>query len=326
MPMTTRRPDNRSGAPEPTAPSRSRAEPGARRDVHGVLLLDKPSGITSNKALQQVKRLLRATKAGHTGSLDPLATGMLPICFGEATKLTGLMLAADKTYRVSAALGRATDTGDSTGAVVAEAAVPTLSEALVRPALERLTGSIEQVPPMYSALKHDGQRLYALARRGIEVERAARTVTIHELTLLRHEPCLLELRVRCSKGTYVRTLVEDLARALGTVGHVTALRRLAVAPFGEGPMTTLAALEQAIEADALLLPVDSVIADWPRLSLDAELVERLVHGQAVRAEDGWPRGPVRLHTAMGRLFGIGEVGAGDRLVPRRLFPGLGPWS
>jgi tRNA pseudouridine55 synthase len=286
------------------------------------LLLDKPSGITSNKALQQAKRLLRATKAGHTGSLDPLATGMLPICFGEATKLTGLMLAADKTYQVSAALGEATDTGDSTGAIVAVADVPTLSEALVRPALARLTGSIEQVPPMYSALKHEGQRLYALARRGIEVERAARTVTIHELTLLRHAARMLELRVRCSKGTYVRTLIEDLARALGTVGHVTVLRRLAVAPFGERPMTTLETLEFAADVDAFLLPVDSVIADWPQLILDAELVDRLVHGQAVHAESGWPRGRVRLHTATGRLFGIGEVGAGDLLAPGRIFPGL----
>ncbi|HSG64242.1 MAG TPA: tRNA pseudouridine(55) synthase TruB [Gammaproteobacteria bacterium] len=294
--------------------------------MHGVLLLDKPSGITTNRALQRVQRLLGAAKAGHTGSLDPLATGMLPICLGEATKLTGLMLGADKTYQVAVKLGQATDTADSTGSVVAEAAVPALSQALVGESLLRLTGRIEQVPPMYSALKHEGQRLYALARRGVEVERVARTVTIHELTLLRHGMETLELHVRCSKGTYVRTLAEDLARLLGTVGHVTALRRLAVEPFGRYRMTKLEELEQAADADACLLPVDSVIADWPRLSLDASLVERLIHGQAVRAEADWPRGRVRLHTAAGGLFGIGEVGAGDLLIPRRMFPGLGPWS
>ncbi len=213
------------------------------RDVRGVLLLDKPRGLTSNHALQRVKRLYDASKAGHTGSLDPLATGMLPICFGAATRLGGFLLDAHKSYRVTACLGTATDTDDADGAIVEERAAPIPVEADVRAALVRFVGEIEQVPPMYSALKRDGVPLYRLARRGVTVEREARRVTIHALTFERYAWPELELSIRCSKGTYVRTLVVDIASALGTLGHVRELRRSSVDPFRAEQMTSLETLE-----------------------------------------------------------------------------------
>jgi len=301
------------------------------RDLHGVVLLDKPEGLSSNQALQCVKRLFGAAKAGHTGSLDPLATGMLPICFGEATKLTGFMLGADKTYEVTALLGVATETGDAEGAVVSELPVPELSAAGVRAVLESFSGEIEQVPPMFSALKQGGQRLYSLARRGIEVERAPRLVRIYEISLLELRSSELRLRVKCSKGTYIRTLVEDIARGLDTVGHVAALRRTAVAPFEQQPMVTLEAMEARSASapevlDEYLLPVDAAIADWPRLVVDSVLARRLTQGQAVQAQADWPEAQVRLYSPAQRFFGIGEVLPARRLVPRRIFPGLSPWS
>lgn len=302
-----------------------------RRDLHGIVLLDKPRGLTSNQALQRVKWLCNARKAGHSGSLDPLATGMLPICFGEATKLSGFMLAANKCYEVRGALGAATATGDADGDVIEKAPVPALSEDAVLAVLSRFIGAIEQVPPMYSALKHEGQRLYALARKGIEIDRPPRSIEIHSLELLSYDSPTLELRVRCSKGTYVRTLVEDLAKALGTVGHVTALRRLAVAPFEDQEMTTLEAVEAAAEAgpdqiDAMLLPIDSALADWPRLVVEPENAKRLLQGQDVPAEPGWPESKVLLYVPGQRFFGIGEILPHRRLVPKRIFPGLSPWS
>ncbi len=302
-----------------------------RRDIHGIVLLDKPRGLTSNQALQRVKRLCNANKAGHCGSLDPLATGMLPICLGEATKLSGFMLAAKKCYEVQATLGMATSTGDSDGDVIENAPVPAISEQSVLAALDRFVGTIEQVPPMYSALKHEGQRLYTLARQGIEIDRPPRTIQIYALELLSYDSPTLELRVRCSKGTYVRTLVEDLAKAMGTVGHVTALRRLAVAPFEDQEMTTLEAVEAAAEAgddqvDALLLPLDSALADWPRLVVAPDSAKRLVQGQAVAAEPDWPESKVLLYVPGQHFFGIGEILPARRLVPKRIFPGLSPWS
>ncbi len=302
-----------------------------RRPLHGVLLLDKPLGLSSNQALQQVKRLCHAAKAGHTGSLDPLATGMLPICFGEATKLTAFMLEADKSYDVIARLGVSTDTGDAEGEVACELPVPVLTDTALDQALSDFVGEIEQVPPMYSALKHEGQRLYALARRGIEVQRAPRKVHIHDFTILSYKAPNLEFRVGCSKGTYVRTLVEDLAKALGTVAHVIALRRLWVVPFTGERMIPLDALAGRCEgapeaADELLLPVDSAIADWPRLVVGIELAQRLIQGQALPAEPSWPQTRVRLCLPGPRFFGIGEVLPDGRLVPRRILPGLSPWS
>ena len=294
------------------------------RAIHGVLLLDKDSGASSNRMLQKVKHLYGAAKAGHTGSLDPLATGMLPVCLGEATKVSGFLLDADKHYRVTARLGERTDTADADGEVIATAPVPPLDEAAVREVLTGFLGDIEQVPPMYSALKHQGRRLYDLARAGEEVERKARRVRIFLLSLESLAVDSLALDVRCSKGTYVRTLVEDVAAALGTLGHVTALRRLGVGPYEKRPMYTLAELEATLEAggqsalDALLLPVDSAIADWPVVNLDADMSFYIRRGQPVLVPRAPSDGLVRLYSDAGEFLGIGEVAEDGRIAPRRL--------
>jgi tRNA pseudouridine55 synthase len=299
------------------------------RDVRGVLLLDKPRGLTSNHALQRVKRIYDAAKAGHTGSLDPLATGMLPICFGAATRLGAFLLDANKAYRVTACLGVATDTDDADGTVTERRDHPPPPEADVRTALARFVGEIEQVPPMYSALKRDGVPLYRLARRGLTVERAARRVTVEALTLERYEWPELELSVRCSKGTYVRTLVVDVAAALGTLGHVQALRRSSVAPFAAEQMTSLSTLEELAARDdrdaldRLLLPADSALPLWPRVVLGPDAAERLAHGQAVAADPAWPVGRAKIYRDpgdSGDLFAIAEVTPDGRLVPQRVFP------
>lgn len=294
-----------------------------RRDVDGIVLLDKPAGMSSNQALQRIKRLFRARKAGHTGSLDPLASGMLPVCLGEATKMAAFLLDSDKTYRFRMHVGGQTSTGDAEGEVIAEGP-PLSGEEQLHRALERLRGPILQVPPMYSALKHEGQRLYRLARAGQEVERVARQVSIHELVVEQFDPRRPLLRVRCSKGTYIRTLAEDIARLAGTVAHVAELRRLAVAPFREASMHTLEALEtlagSAAEArlDALLRPVDAAIESWPALELTARQERGLLCGQAVAGEAGARCGPLRLYGHEGRFLGIGERLADGRVVPRRL--------
>lgn len=293
------------------------------RDVRGILLLDKPGGMTSNAALQRVKRMFDAAKAGHTGSLDPLATGMLPICFGAATKLSGYLLEARKTYAVVAAFGAATDTGDSDGEIVERSDAPPPDRDRVVRALASFLGDSEQVPPMYSALKRGGRPLYELARRGIDVERAARHVRIDAIELKSYRWPECRFDVTCSKGTYVRTLVADIAIALGTLGHVTGLRRLAVEPFDSDAMVDLDVLERAAAngfdaLDGFLLPVDSPLAGWPRVDLDAARADRLAHGQRVPAEPDWPRGVVRVDTGSGFL-GIGEVLPEGELVSRRLF-------
>ncbi len=294
------------------------------RAIDGVLLLDKDSGASSNHALQRVKRLFGAAKAGHTGSLDPLATGMLPVCLGEATKVSGFLLDADKHYRVSARLGVRTATADAQGETVETAPVPEFDDARLRDVLSRFTGDIEQVPPMYSALKHQGRRLYELARAGEEVERPPRRVRIFSLTPEAREADSLTLDVRCSKGTYVRTLVEDIAAALGTLGHVTALRRLGVGPYEKRPMFTQAELEARLEAgglaalDELLLPVDSAVADWPVVSLDADMSFYVRRGQAVQVPGSPTGGRVRLYSDAGTFLGIGEVADDGRIAPKRL--------
>ena len=297
-----------------------------RRRVDGVLLLDKPVGLTSNGALQRVKRLYRAEKAGHTGSLDPLASGLLPLCLGEATKMSGFLLDADKAYEVGCRFGARTDTADADGEVVEERPLPDRDPAAIERALAGLRGDIEQVPPMYSALKHDGQRLYKLARAGEVVERPPRPVTIYEFTALGWtDDATLTLAVRCSKGTYVRTLVEDLGRALGSAAHVAWLRRTAADPFTlESGVHTLEALEQAFAdggdagLDALLLPVDAALADWPKVELGADAAYFLLRGQAVMS----PRVPqdrlLRLYGPGGRFLGIGHVQDDGRVAPKRL--------
>jgi tRNA pseudouridine55 synthase len=299
------------------------AGPGPRvawRQVDGIVLLDKPAGLTSNAALQRVRRLYAARKAGHTGSLDPLATGMLPLCFGEATKFAGHLLDADKTYRVRLRFGVQTDTGDADGAVTGRGERESVPPAELAAVLGRFIGDILQVPPMFSALKQGGRRLHELARRGETVERPARPVRIHELAVVAADPETPELLVRCSKGTYIRSLVEDLAAALGTLAHVVALRRIAVVPFDAAAMVTLDELGDAAARGDLaryLLPIDAGLAGWPRISLSSVEAGRLRTGQAVTAADAG-EGPGRLYGPAGEFLGVGDITADGRLVPRRL--------
>ncbi|HHC72834.1 MAG TPA: tRNA pseudouridine(55) synthase TruB [Thiotrichales bacterium] len=296
-----------------------------RRDVSGILLLDKPLGMTSNEALQKVKRYYKARKAGHTGSLDPLATGMLPLCFGEATKVSAFLLDADKRYRLGATLGVTTETGDSEGAVIEERPVPPLDETKVEEALARFRGEIEQIPPMYSALKHEGERLYNLARKGVEVKREPRRVTIHALELIAMGDDWLELEVHCSKGTYVRTLAEDIGEALGCGAHVSELRRTQVGPYDDpDAMVTMEQVEAATEEgfaalDALLLPIESALAHWPAVTLNEDSAYYLRQGQPVLVPKAPTSGMVRLFEAAGRFIGAGEIQDDGRVAPRRLF-------
>jgi len=293
--------------------------------VFGLLLLDKPLGLSSNRALQRARRLFGAAKAGHAGSLDPLATGMLPIFFGAATRLAAFMLAESKTYRVTAALGVATTTGDAEGEPIETRSHETPpSPPVMAAAVGRFVGEIEQVPPMYSALKKDGVPLYRLARSGIEVERSPRRVRIEQLTVEAYDWPQLTLLVHCSKGTYVRTLVEDVARAAGTVGHVAALRRLTVSPFEERAMHTFAELEAAAAhgvaaLDALLLPAEAALGSWPATRLGQSDASRLAHGQSVAAEAGLPCGHVKVYADSGQLIAIGVVTDERRLLPSRVF-------
>jgi tRNA pseudouridine55 synthase len=296
------------------------------RDVDGILLLDKPDGLTSNAALQKVRRLLGARKAGHTGSLDPLASGLLPICLGQATKACGQLLGSNKTYQVTVALGQRTATGDREGEVVEHAPVPELGEAAIRHAAAGFLGESEQVPPMYSALKHEGQRLYHLARQGLDVDRPARRIRIYRIELLGIEEGRPRFEIECSKGTYVRSLVEELARACGTVGHVASLRRVSLGPFMRPDMHTLAGLlevaAQPEALDALLLPVDSALQELPAVQLDAAEQACILNGRAVFAA-----GPgslrVRIYGVGGLFLGVGRMSEeGRRLAPERIMVSL----
>ncbi|MFC4258475.1 tRNA pseudouridine(55) synthase TruB [Marinobacter lacisalsi] len=296
------------------------------RNVNGILVIDKPPGVTSNGILQQVKRLYGAAKAGHTGALDPLATGVLPLCFGEATKFSQLMLDSDKAYIATARLGIRTETADSEGAVVSERPVPEgLTEADVEAVLERFRGDIEQVPSMYSALKHKGRPLYEYAREGIEVERPARPVTIYELTLLAVRPNELDLAVKCTKGTYIRNLAEDIGEALGCGAHITALRRTLASGFSLDDAHQVADLEQKREQgeslDGLLVAPDAALTMFPELVLEGQNLQSILNGQPVRISGQTLTGPVRLY-GENRFVGLGEgqpEGADATLVvPRRL--------
>lgn len=297
------------------------ARPGT---VDGVLLLNKPAGMTSNRALQRVKRLLRAKKAGHTGALDPAATGMLPLCFGEATKVSAFLLGADKTYRATARLGRATDTGDGDGTEIRTAAVPALSPGDWAALLESFLGESLQVPPMYSALKKDGKRLYELARRGEVVERAPRPITVRAIELLEAAGTRLVFRARCSKGTYVRTLVEDVAARAGTVAYTQHLHRESVAGFENTPMLDLDTLERLAEEDyeqllACLLPPDSALASLPAVTVDAGGAQRFRRGMAVEASA--VAGLVRVYGPAGTtdFLGVGHSSGDGTTAPKRVF-------
>ncbi len=293
----------------------------------GILLLDKPCGLSSNAALQRVRRLFQGEKAGHAGALDPLATGMLPICLGEATKIAGDILAGAKRYRFSIALGSRTATADAEGEVTARAAVPVLTRAGVEAVLEGFVGPRMQVPPMYSALKQGGQPLYRLARAGRTVERAPRAVELYDLKLIGLEAGSLEVETSCSKGTYVRVLAEEIAAALGTVGHVSALRRLSVEPFDAEPMQTLESLERTCAAGgaARLLPADYPLRHLPAVQLTAADAALLRKGQTVAAalpeaaRAGAGEAPrLRLYDEAGRFLGVGVAAGAAAVRPRRL--------
>lgn len=294
-----------------------------KRDVSGLLLLDKPPGFTSNAALQKVKRLFAARKAGHTGSLDPIATGMLPLCLGEATKLSAFLLKAEKTYRVTARFGTRTDTGDAAGEIIAETAQRPGGGSQIKAVLDRFTGEIEQVPPMYSALKHKGKRLYELARAGQTVERAPRRIRIRRLELEDYSPSESVFLVVCGGGVYVRTLIEDIAEAIGSLAHVSALRRLSVAPFEESGMVTMDRIEAGAEQghsrlDALLLPADAAVSALPAVTLSASESFYLQRGNPVAAGRGSRPGPVRLYADAQGFIGIGEATVEGQVAPRRL--------
>lgn len=290
--------------------------------VDGVLLLDKPHGISSNHALQRARRLLQAQKAGHTGTLDPMATGMLPVCLGEATKFSSHLLEADKVYRTRVRLGEITTTGDAEGEVIERRPVAAFDDAEIENVLARFRGDIEQVPPMYSALKHQGRPLYELAREGKTIERAPRRVTVYDTRLLERDVEGFELEVTCSKGTYVRTLAEDIGHALGCGAHITALRRLKTGPFAGDAMLTLEALEARggqAEREAALLPADVLVAHLPSFDVDDMSASRLLQGQqaltdtAGLSEDS----PARLYRD-GVFLGLVTVIAVGVIAPRRL--------
>ncbi|MEQ9011558.1 tRNA pseudouridine(55) synthase TruB [Algiphilus sp.] len=292
------------------------------RDVNGILLLDKPEGLSSNHALQRVRRLYSAAKAGHTGSLDPLATGMLPVCFGPCTKLSHYLLDADKHYTVGMRWGARTTTGDAEGEVVEENAIRPDAATVAR-AAEAFVGEIEQVPPMYSAVHHQGRRLYEIAREGGEVERPSRSVTIYALDVGVTEGDILQLSLRCSKGTYVRTLVEDLAHACGALAYVGWLRRDSVGPFATAAMHRMDDVESAAEQgaaalDALLLPPSAALTDWPAVTLDAARAFYLSRGEAVRVAAAPSRGRVAIFGPGHDLLALGEIDADGMVAPRRM--------
>lgn len=292
-----------------------------KRAVDGVLLLDKPLGYSSNQALQQVKRLYQAAKAGHTGSLDPLATGLLPICLGEATKFSHFLLDADKSYRALVQLGSTTTTGDVEGEVLSRSDVNVTAEQL-QAALQRFVGDIEQVPPMYSALKHQGKALYEYARDGVDVARSARQVKIFSIGLISFDmqSQRFEMDVVCSKGTYIRTLAEDIGHALGCGAHLAGLRRLSTAHFRLEHAYTLEQLEELTmeQRDDLLLGPDAAVADLPRVELDADSVFYLLRGQSVWKSGMKIAGLFRVYTEDDRFLGLGELDRDGKIAPKRL--------
>ncbi|MGX3022046.1 tRNA pseudouridine(55) synthase TruB [Ursidibacter sp. B-7004-1] len=302
------------------------------RDIHGVFLLDKPEGVSSNDIMQKVKRLFRANKAGHTGALDPLATGMLPICLGEATKFSQFLLDSDKRYRVTAKLGERTDTSDAEGQIVQSRPV-NVNEPEILTALEQFRGDILQVPTMFSALKHQGKPLYEYARAGITVEREARPITIFELQFIDYQAPFLTLEVHCSKGTYIRTLVDDLGEVLGCGAHVTVLRRLTVANYPNDQMLTIDELQKIAEmqplgefADTLslpmdnyLLPMDSAVDCLPILNLSLEQTKAVGYGQRVKFENTQKLyGQVRLYSDQQQFLGVAEVDINNVIRPSRM--------
>lgn len=294
------------------------------RNVSGIILLDKPLGITSNKALQIVKRLFNAAKAGHTGSLDPLATGLLPLCLGEATKVSGFLLDADKSYIATIKLGVKTSSADAEGEVLQTRPVEKYSNKQIQSAIEPFLGDIQQVPPMHSALKVDGQPLYKLAHQGQVIERKARSVHIFDIEVLRFEDDEIDIRVECSKGTYIRTLAEDIGEQLGCGAHLSALRRITSGPFDLEDSFTLAELEDVAETgfaelDNLLIPSEDALDDWETVTLSRDAAFYIAQGQAVQVPKAPTSGLVRLFSEEKGFIGIGEILEDGRVKPHRLF-------
>jgi len=291
-------------------------------DIHGILLLDKPLGLSSAGAVARAKHLFGARKAGHTGSLDPLASGLLPICFGEATKFGAQLLDADKTYRVTVRLGERTPSADRESEVIERRELRSFAVQELELALRAFPREYAQVPPMHSALKQDGKPLYEYARAGVMRERAARAIVIHDMRLLEWRPPDLTFDVSCSKGTYIRVLAEDLAAQLGTIAHLAALRRLGVAPFGAEPQWSFEALESMSAAgrQALLLPVDAALTRWRRFELSMGGVGAFRQGQTISIPEvpGSEPGTVRIYAAGLGFLGLGEIRAAGTLVPLRL--------
>jgi len=294
-------------------------------DVDGILLLDKPLGRSSNSALQKVRYLFNAKKAGHTGSLDPLATGVLPICFGQASKVTAFLLDSDKRYRCTAQLGVTTTTGDKEGDELEVREIKPFTEGDVEKVLTDYRGAIEQIPPMHSALKHNGQPLYKLARQGIEIERKVRHVTIHELTLIGFTEDTITLDVQCSKGTYIRTLAQDIGEAMGFGAHLSMLRRTDVSPFDCSKLYTIEEIEKLASEDSLseiLLPIDSVLLEFPAIQLNDDEVTLIRHGIKIARKDTPDTDMIRLYSEQNEFLGIGKHSLSESgetlLVPRRL--------
>ena len=300
------------------------------RPIDGVILIDKPAGITSNDTLQKVKRIYFAEKAGHTGALDPLATGMLPLCFGEATKFSQFLLDSDKRYRVVAKLGERTNTPDSDGEVVQTREVKVDRGQLER-CIAKFRGTTDQIPSMFSALKHEGRPLYEYAREGIEVPRKSRKITVYSIELIRFEGHEVEMEVHCSKGTYIRTITDDLGEMLGCGAHVTYLRRTGVSNYPYENMVTIEYLEALLEQahreeiaprellDPLLMPMDSAVQDLPEVNMIPELADHVLHGQPVQVFGAPQEGIVRMTSGEERLFiGIGHIDNDGRVAPKRL--------
>ena len=295
------------------------------RPLDGILLLDKPPGMSSNQALQRVRHLFRAEKAGHTGSLDPLATGLLPVCFGEATKIAGHLLGNAKAYETTARLGATTDTDDADGQVLRERAVPEIGREQLCAALQPFVGRISQRPPIYSALKQGGEPLYAKARRGESIEVPEREVEVRSIELLEFSGAEARLRITCGSGTYIRSIVRDLGEVLGCGAHVSSLRRLWVEPFNEPRMVAIDELRRLLEEggerelDALLLPIESALVLWPRIALDPEQALALGRGQAVQLDPGQAIDEVNVTDAAGRSLGLAVLDANGVLRSKRLF-------
>ena len=294
------------------------------RNITGIVIIDKPTGRSSNHVLQQVKRLFDAKKAGHTGALDPLATGVLPICLGEATKVSSYLLDADKAYHVTCKLGEVTDSGDSDGEVLSTSEIPEFDEQTLLDILPKFMGEQDQVPPMFSALKYNGQPLYKLARQGIEVERKSRRITIYDIQLLSLTKNSFTLAVRCSKGTYIRTLVEDISHALGSGGHVVMLRRVAAAGYTQQQALTVEQLEHIAEKgldalDAELLPTEDSLPDWPEVIATDEMVIALRHGQTIKVEQEYSSANIRLFDREKNFLGLGEMSEQGIVAPKRVF-------